>query len=197
MSKVKYGLKNVHYALATIDPMTNTATYAEPKRWPGAVSLSLDAQGDSTKFYADDGVYFTTTTNNGYEGDLESAKVPDDFNKSILGDQVDDKGVLYDNTAATAKQFALLFEFAEDTRARRHVLYNCTAARPSINGQTKAESTEVQTEAVTITAAAIHNAKLDVDMTKGYTDEETDEEIYTNWYKAVYQPGKEESDLSS
>lgn len=188
MSKVKFGLKNVYYAKATVDTTNNTATYAAPVRWPGAVNLSMEAQGDSTKFYADDGVYYTVSTNNGYEGDLESAKIPDSFAKDILGDKADEKGVNYDDTAATTQTFALLFEFAEDVRARRYVLYNCSASRPAIEGSTKGESTEVKTETVTITAAAIHNANLNVDMTKSYTDEQTDKTVYDGWYTEVYQP---------
>ena len=32
-NKVKYGLKNCHYAVATIDELTNEATYGEVKAW--------------------------------------------------------------------------------------------------------------------------------------------------------------------
>lgn len=188
MGKVKYGLKNVHYAMATIDEKTNTATYSTPRRIPGAVNLSLGPQGDATNFYADDGVYFTVTTNNGYEGDLELALIPEDFKCDALGEIKDSNGVFIDDTAAVAKPFALLFEFAEDVRARRHVMYNCVASRPSVAGQTKGESTEPSTETTTITARAIHIEAINKDITKSNTGDASDNEVYGNWYNEVYVP---------
>lgn len=186
-NKVKFGLKNVYYAVATIDEATNVATYATPVRWPGAVSLSMDAQGDTTSFYADDGTYFTGVVNNGYSGDLETALVPESFREDVLQEAVDTNGVHYDNTNATQVHFALLFEFQGDAKGKRHVLYNCVATRPTISSSTKAESIEVQTETVTITATQIHNDKLDKDMTKA--DVTADGAAYADWFKAVYLPG--------
>lgn len=68
--KVKFGIKNVHYALLTDE---TTPTFETPVAIPGAVSLSLEANGDSSSFHADDMQYFVTIVNNGYTGDLEVA----------------------------------------------------------------------------------------------------------------------------
>ena len=82
-NKVKYNLKNVHAAKLTRGE-DGSFTYAKPKAIPGAVSISLDAEGDSSPFYADGIVYFRSTANNGYSGDLEIALIPEWFRTEIL-----------------------------------------------------------------------------------------------------------------
>ena len=82
-NKVKFGLKNCHYAKATF-AADGSVTYAKPVRIPGAVDISLDAEGESDSFYADDGVYYSIAANNGYKVDLEIAIVPESFIKDIM-----------------------------------------------------------------------------------------------------------------
>ncbi len=85
-NKVKYNIKNVYAAkmAETVSNGVSTFTYETPKPIPGAVSLSLDAEGESSPFYADGIVYFRTVTNNGYSGDLEIALIPEWFRTEIL-----------------------------------------------------------------------------------------------------------------
>jgi phi13 family phage major tail protein len=94
--------------------------------------------------------------------------------------------VLVENAGALTQEFALLFQFEGDVNATRHVLYNCTATRPSVSGSTTDEQIEPQTETLTLTAVAIHNATLDKDITKARCNE--DDAPYDTWFDAVYQP---------
>ena len=135
-NKVKFGLKNCHYAKATLDPDTNVVTFGTPVAIPGAVNLSLDPEGDTEPFYADDMVYYTTVANNGYSGDLEIALIPDSFRKDILKETEDANGVLVEDSTVEPEHFALLFEFSGDKKKIRHCMYYCTAARPTIEGKT-------------------------------------------------------------
>lgn len=82
-NKVKYNLKNVHAAKLSKDEEGNLV-YTTPVAIPGAVSISLDAEGDSSLFYADGIVYFSSSSNNGYSGDLEIALIPEWFRVDIL-----------------------------------------------------------------------------------------------------------------
>jgi phi13 family phage major tail protein len=149
-NKVKFGLKNVHYAVVT--ETDGVITYDTPKPIRGAVNLTLDAAGESVQFYADDSVYYEENTNDGYTGSLEMALIPDEFRVDVLGYELDANGALIENKDAKAKHFALMFEFDGDAKKTRHVLYYVLASRPSISGSTRTNTKEPQTETMNITA---------------------------------------------
>lgn len=191
-NKVKYNLKNVHAAklTETVTAGVSTFTYAKPQAIPGAVSISLDAEGESSPFYADGIVYFRSVTNNGYSGDLEIALIPEWFRTEILREQLDAKGVLVENNDnAESVKFALLFEFDGDVRAIRHVLYNCSASRPSIESETKEDTIEPGTETLSITA----DPRAD-GLVKARTGDTTDAAAYAEWYNNVYIPAEQEAE---
>ena len=189
-NKVKYNLKNVHAAKLTESVVDGAVkyTYAAPQAIPGAVSISLDAEGDSSPLYEDGIVYFRSVANNGYSGELEIALIPEWFRTDILLETLDSNGVLVEKSdQAESVKFALLFEFDGDVRAIRHVMYNCTASRPSIESETKEDTIEPGTEKLSLTADPREDG-----LVKSRTGDTTSAETYQNWYKSVYTPVEED-----
>ena len=108
-----------------------------------------------------------------------------------MKETLDSKGVLIENSEVELAAFALLFEFDGDQKHIRHVLYNCSASRPGIEGKTNEDTKEVQTEKLSLKAVPLANG-----MVKAKTGNTTDATTYTNWYKAVYMPTAENTDTS-
>ena len=190
-NKVRFGLKNCYYAKATFDEDGNV-TYDNPKRLPGAVSISLDPEGENENWYADDIVYVVLNNNAGYEGDLELALIPEDFLKDILHEEEDANGVLIENANSEFERFALLFEFTGDKHAIRHVFYCCSASRPSTEGETKEDEKEVKTETLSIIASALASGHV-----KAKTSVNTSDAVYNGWYNEVYMPPADAGDDDS
>lgn len=180
-NKVKFGLKNCHYALVTLGE-DGKATFGTPVAMPGAVSLSLDAEGENEPFYADDSVYYMVSDNNGYSGDLELALIPESFLTDIMHETEDSNGVLYENKDVEPEHFALLFEFTGDQRKIRHCMYYCSASRPSVSGNTREDSTEVQTETLSLTVSPLPSG-----LVKVKTGTNTTQAVYDAWYNSVYE----------
>ncbi len=115
-NKVEFGLSNAHYAIVTVDEETNKLTFGTPEKLPGAVSLTLDASGDLVRFKADDVDYYTNPNNQGYEGNLTLALVPDKFKQEVFGEEKTEGGVMIERADAQTKRFALMFEFQGDKK---------------------------------------------------------------------------------
>lgn len=187
-NKVKYGLSKCYYAVATIGT-NGSATYGSPVAIPGAVSLSLDPQGEITPFRADNIDYWISSSNNGYEGDLEIAYIPESFKTDVLGLVEDNNDVLIETTNADPIHFAFMFQFEGDQHATRHVLYNCVCARPTVGGETTPTGgIEPQTETLSLTATSIYVVAMNKDVVKASTKSDTLSTAYDAWYTAVTMP---------
>lgn len=143
-NKVKYNLKNVHWALATTGGYSSTVN-----QWAGAVNISLEPQGEDYTFYADGVAYYEYHANNGYEGDMECALIPQEFKTAVLGEVLDKNGNLIEFDSGEVVNFALGFQIDGDVNDNFYWFYNCSASRPTVAGQTKEESIEVNTETIT------------------------------------------------
>lgn len=181
-NKIDYGLANVHYAPFTIE--NGVITYETPKPIPGGISLVLDPRGEMTEFYADNILYYSASSNQGYDGTLAIANIPEQFAIDILGEEKDETDLVVTEKAnRVGKPFALIFQFEGDAKATRIVLYNCTASRAKISSSTKATKTEPNENELTFIASP-RATDLAV---KTKTTVGTPAEIYNSWYTKVYE----------
>lgn len=176
MGKVKFGLKNVHIA-----PMSSDGSYEEVFAMKGAVSLSLDSEGDNSDFYADNIKFFSSFANNGYSGSLEIAKILSDFLTKVMGQKKDENGGITENINDIDKYFALMFEVDGDETPTRYVFYKCKASRPSTEAETTGETKEPKTDSIDLTATADDSGDV-----KYYLEQsEENKEFYEKFFETV------------
>lgn len=198
-NKVRFGLRNTKYAVYN----AATGQYGALKPMPGAVSLSLSREGgDSSDFYADDGIYFTFAgTNGGYSGDLTLAKITDEVRVDLLGEIVDaETGVQFETTTAEPAEFALVTEMQGDSGPIGFVFYNCKANRPEISANTKSESPSVDQEVLNLRIAARSFTYDNVSkpFVQGHIEKtETNAAKFAAFFAAVVTPGASDDEAIS
>ncbi len=112
-NKIKFGLKNTQLCDYHRDGAGgwNDQEYIQyAKEMAGSSSLSLDPSGESNTFYADDTAYAVLSSNSGYEGDFESALVPEDVETEVMG-QERSRWCVFESSTDEQKYIALLFVF--------------------------------------------------------------------------------------
>ena len=190
-NKVKFGLSRVAYALVTETTTSGvtTSSYGTIKELKGAVSLSLSNDAEKNVFRADNEDYFISYGQGSYSGDLEVARVNEDFLKDVLGYTEDNDKILVESSASMKQTtyFALLFQFEGDQRSVQHCLYKCSASRPDIASETTGEngSIDPKTETLTITAVPRVDADKYIHI---QTQETTTTAVVEAWYTAVPTP---------
>jgi len=149
---------------------------------PGAVSLSLEQQGELTPFWADGIKYYVSSSNGGYEGDLEVALIPDQFRQDILGEVLDTNQVLFENANTPTVEFALGFQIDGDTVPTLFWFYNCTATRPNVESATTEDTVEPSTDTLTISCSSASDGTV-----RAKTTPEAYETVKVKWFTEVYK----------
>lgn len=177
MPKVKFNIKNVHWAVESGADIYEPS----PKTLPGATAITLEIDSSETVFWADGLKYYVVNTVNGYKGDLTVAKVPDDFRKEVYGETLDAKKVLVETNKPVDKRIALGFEIETDSKSELFWFYGITCGKPSVSGKTTEGSNDPETETININAAGLSNGIIRV-----RTTEETDDPTRKVWFDSVY-----------
>lgn len=152
-NKVIYGLSNVHVGTVTMDD--GTPTFSAPKAYPGAVNMTLDAEGEQSIFYADNIAYYVTNSNNGYTGELEMAYLYDWFETEYLGNKESQEGMIVETSDIPTQMAYIMFQFEGDVNATKYIIYNATFSRPSLEGSTQEDTTEPNTTTIPFTSVPL------------------------------------------
>lgn len=181
-NRVQFNLKNTHYAV--LDESGGQPKWSSPVSVPGSVSLSLNAEGNVSPFYADGITYYQCVSNNGYKGDLEMARLIDQMRKDIWKmEERETDHVLLENSSVEPASFALLFQIDGDVDNELYCLYKCSATRPSIEGETTSDSKTPKTQKANISAVPLGSGYV-----MARTTASTPTAVRENWFKQVYQP---------
>lgn len=186
-NKVRFGLKNVYYALLTeaADSSTNNS-FGTPKAVPGAVSMTMDSNGTDGTFYADNVAYYKTFANNGYTGSLEMARITDEMLEDVWGMTVEN-GILTEKNNVQPKPFALMFQISGDKNEELYVLYRVVpTSKPSMGSETVAEQVEPGKQTFDFQALPlVTGPSYQAGKVFGRTVESTSTAIRTAWFTDV------------
>ena len=186
-NKVRFGLKNVYYAMLTeaADSSTNNS-FGTPKAVPGAVSMTMDSNGTDGTFYADNVAYYKTFANNGYTGSLEMARITDEMLEDVWGMTVEN-GILTEKNNVQPKPFALMFQISGDKNEELYVLYRVVpTSKPSMGSETVAEEVEPGTQTFDFQALPlVTGPSYQAGKVFGRTVESTSTAIRTAWFTNV------------
>lgn len=188
-NKVRFGLKNVHYALVTETTSSGvtTTSYGTPVAWPGAVNLDVsEASGENSVFRADDVDYYVVQgSTQGFDGSYECAEIPEKVETDVLGAQKDDNGVICDYANTEVKYVALLFEINGDSSARRYCIPKVLFKKPGISAETTGtDGNQPKTRTLNFTAAP----RPDDSLSRFHTGDTTGTATYNGWFGSVYTP---------
>lgn len=186
-NKVRFGLKNVYYAVLTESTDGTNNTFASPKAVPGAVSMTLDSNSSDGTFYADNVSYYKTFANNGYSGSLEMARINDDMMKDVFGMTVNSSNLLVESTGVQPKPFALMFQIEGDQREELNVLYRVVpTSKPSIGSQTVEETVEPVTQSFDFEALPlVTGPSYQKGLINARTTDTTTTAVRTAWFTTV------------
>lgn len=139
---VNFGLSNVH--TGTCDYADGAYTFGAPEAISGAVSLSIDAEFNTTDVYADNGIYYSAKVNNGYSGTLEMVDLPISWCEKYLGLKQATDGGYVEVSDAKFQDFYLMFQVETNENPTKYILYrNTITNKPSYEFKTTEDSVEV------------------------------------------------------
>lgn len=183
-NKVNWGLALSAWGKITVDANGNDV-YGTPIMFLGDRQVNFSPAGDLVKVFADGTVIYVGKENSGYTGSLELTNMDDEFAKWALSEEVDSKNVQYEIKEPVVNRIYLLWEWVQDTKNTRHIMYNVTVSRPDQNATTAGDGDSKTAQYQTVNLTAIPRAD---GIVKAKTRVDVDSTTYNNWFNAAYVP---------
>ena len=149
-NKVLFGVSNLHigeYIVAT----DGTVTLGTPYALKGTVNISMEPESEENKFYADNVVYWSGYSDNGYSGEIENAFFPDDFKTRFMNYKSLANGGIAQIKGEQNKKVYMVFQTEGDEKARRGIFYNVSLGQITREYSTTEDSTEPATATLPFT----------------------------------------------
>lgn len=149
-NKVMFGVSNLYVGLYEVSAL-GVVTLGAPVHVAGTVNISMEAESEENKFYADNSVYWSGYSDNGYTGEIENALFDDTFKTTFMNYiQLDDGGI-GQIKGEQNKPVYFMFQADGDSENRRMIVYNVSLGQITREYSTTEDSIEPQTATLPFT----------------------------------------------
>lgn len=143
-NKVRYGVSNLYFGEYNV-ATNGSVTLGTPYALPGTVNISMEPDSELQEFHADNVVYWSGYSQNGYSGTVENAMFPDDFKIRFLNHLQLANGGIAEVKGRQPVPVYMMFQGEGDAEARRGIFYNVSLGAITREYATTEETAEPQT----------------------------------------------------
>ena len=149
-NKVLFGVSKLHVGEYNVST-TGVVTLGTPYALPGTVNISIEADSEEQKFYADNMVYWSSYSDNGLSGEIENAFFPDDFKTRFMNYSQLSNGGIAQIKGKKTKPVYFAFQAEGDSESRRGIFYNVSLGQITREFSTTEDTTEPATATLPFT----------------------------------------------
>jgi len=181
---VNWGSARAGWGKITVDASGNDVL-GPLTMFTGTRQINFTPNGELVPVYADGTIIYVGKANTGYNGTMEVTVLNDEFKKWALSEEIDSNNVQYEIAESTVNRFYLVWEWINDKKNTRHIMYNVTANRPEMASMTMGDggSKSAQYETLPLVATPRSDGKI-----KANTRYDVSSTVYDSWFITPYLP---------
>lgn len=189
MAKSTIGMRDLCYAMLTLDELGQSVVYGEIKKIPGTIEGSLTTNSETTPQYADDGTFDEYAALGDLTMALELTMLPKSAQQDWLGHTADANGVIIKHQDDQGDYFALGFRAMMSNKKFRYVwIYKGKASIPDEAYRTIEGSTiTYQTRTVNINFSQ-RQSDGNWQAIADENESGINQSIIETWFASVYTP---------